>query len=183
MGPARRGRPWRPVSTHVETSEPATPARTPRRPGELVFAVILTGASLWLLWQAYLISGLTGLVTPGTFPMLAAAAMVVSSLVNLVRTVRRPAPTGPRLRFLREITPLRHVIVLALIAAYVAAMPWLGFLVASGLFLLAAFQILWRRHVLVTLVLTAAALGAIYVVFRVIFQVVLPSGTLLQGLF
>ncbi|MGF1626117.1 MAG: tripartite tricarboxylate transporter TctB family protein [Alphaproteobacteria bacterium] len=157
-------------------------AREPRRPGELTFTVILVLCSLWLFWEAYLISGFSGLATPGVFPMLATGVLIVSTATILVSALRSPSPGGGALRFLREVTPLRHAIVLGLVAGYVALMPLLGFVVSSGLFLFISLQVLWRRNPLVTAILTAGSLAAIYVIFRIVFQVVLPTGTVLQGL-
>ncbi len=158
-----------------------------QRPGERLFSVVLVGFSLAALWQAYQISGFTGLSTPGIFPMLATATMVVSALVILRRAFIQPSSgeaAGQTLRrFFREIVPPRHVVVVALIAAYLAVMPWLGFLTASAVFLFVTTKLLWRRSLLATLILTAGTTAAIYVVFRIVFQVVLPQGTLLRGLF
>jgi hypothetical protein len=154
-----------------------------RRPGELVFVVLLLLASLWLFWQSVLISGFSGLSTPGVFPMLASGVMVVSALWILRDTARRAPDGGGINRFLEQVTPLRQVVMLGLVALYVAVMPWLGFVVASGLFLVAAIGFLWRRNIFLTAGLSAVALGVIYLIFRVAFQVVLPRGTLLQGLF
>ena len=154
-----------------------------RRPGELAFCILLLAGSLWLFWQSYLISGLTGLTTAGVFPMLASAVMVVAAATILAKALKRPGPRDAARRFLSEVTPLRLVIVVALMVAYVFLMPWLGFIVASGLFLFAAFIILWRRGILISLALTALSLGAVYLVFRELFQVVLPQGAFLQGIF
>ncbi|MCT7374192.1 tripartite tricarboxylate transporter TctB family protein [Chelativorans salis] len=157
-----------------------------RRPGELVFALLVLIFGLAAFWQAYEISGFSGLTTPGIFPMLAAGMMVIASLFILADTAQRNAPDVSRgsvpASFLREIMPLRHAIVIGLILLYLIALPLLGFVVSSGLFLLAAFQYLWRKNPLVTAVLAAGSLGAIYLVFRVVFQVVLPRGTWLGGL-
>lgn len=157
-----------------------------RRPGELVFALLLVIFGVAVFWQAYQISGFSGLTTPGVFPMLAAGMMVATSLFILASTVRRPAPDlsvqPVPARFLREILPPRHVVVIGLVLVYLIALPLLGFVVGSGLFLFAAFQYLWRKNPLVTVILSAGSLAAIYLVFRVVFQVVLPQGTLLQGL-
>jgi hypothetical protein len=84
---------------------------------------------------------------------------------------------------MREFLPLRHCVVLVLMLLYLAALPLIGFVPASGLFLFATFPYLWRRNVLLTLVLSAASLAAIYVVFRIVFQVVLPQGSLVGRLF
>ena len=157
-----------------------------RRPGEIVFAILCVLFALLAFWLAHGISGFSGLSTPGVFPMLATAAMVVSGLFILAGTVRRPTEPGSgsaAARFMREMLPLRHCVMLALMLAYLAVLPLIGFVPASGLFLFAAIQFLWRRSVLVTLILSAVSLSAIYVVFRVVFQVVLPQGSLVGRLF
>lgn len=158
-----------------------------RRPGELVFAVLLLGFSLAAFWQAYEISGFSGLTSAGVFPMLAAGTMTVAALLILLRTAAAPAPEregGSEVRrFLREVTPFTLLAVIGLIVLYLVAIPWLGFTVSSGLFLFAAFAFLWRRGLLASLLLTAVSLAAIYGIFRVVFQVVLPQGSLLRGLF
>ena len=149
-----------------------------RRPGELVFVILLLLASLWLFWQSILISGFSGLSTPGVFPMLASGLMVVSTL-SILRDTARRAPGGHGFnRFLEEITPLRQAVMLGLVAFYVVLMPWFGFVITSGLFLFASISFLWRRNFLLTAGLSAFALAIIYLIFRIAFQVVLPEGTL-----
>ena len=157
-----------------------------RRPGELVFAVSVLLFSLAAFWQAYEISGFAGLTTPGVFPMLATGTMVLASLFVLADTARRPAEAegaAVAKRFVAEILPVRHMVLIGLVLAYLLLLPSLGFIASSALFLLAAFQYLWRRHVLITLLLSAGALAAVYVIFRIVFQVVLPEGSLMRGLF
>ncbi|UYO00283.1 MAG: tripartite tricarboxylate transporter TctB family protein [Devosia sp.] len=158
-----------------------------RRPGELVFSVVLLAFALAAFWQAYGISGFKGLSTPGVFPMLATGAMVLASLINVVNQGRAPAPstqTGSvQARFLREYIPARHLIVFAMLAIYVITMPWLGFVVGSGIFLVAMIQFLWRKNLLFTLAISVIALALVYFVFRTLFQVVLPQGSLFPGLY
>ena len=131
------------------------------------------------LWQAHGISGLTGLSEPGVFPMPAAGAMVAAALVATLRIARRPrAPGGAPMHAL----PGRAALLLALVAGFALAMPWLGFMVSAGLFLALAVGLLWRRGPIATLAVTAASLLGLWLVFRVAFQVVLPEGALLRGL-
>ena len=156
-----------------------------RRPGELVFALAVLVFSLAAFWQAYGISGFAGLTTAGVFPMLATGTMVVAAVCVLANTARRPSEargTAVVQGFFAEVLPVRHMVLVGLVLTYLLALPWLGFVISSALFLLAAFQYLWRRHVLVTLLLTAGTLAAVYVIFRIVFQVVLPEGSLLRGL-
>jgi hypothetical protein len=151
------------------------------RSGELVFAVLITGFSLAALWQSYKISGFTGLSTPGIFPMLAAGTMLISALFIVVDAVsRRNIESEPDAVAVRVLTG-RLSITVVLIATYVFAMPYLGFTLSSALFLFVAFAYLWRKNMAISLLLTAGTLSAIYLVFRVLFQVVLPRGSLLQG--
>ena len=152
----------------------------PRRPGELAFTVALVGFAIVALWQSSLISDFEGpaarrLAAPGVFPVLASAVMLVSALATLAGTARRPRATGG---FLAEIVPRRLVVVTGLVALYVALMPRLGFLADSGLFLFASFLYLWRRPWWMSLGLAALALGVVWAVFRLLFQVVLPTGDL-----
>ncbi len=72
---------------------------------------------------------------------------------------------------------------LVLMIAYLFSMPWLGFIVSSGLFLLISFSYLWGKSLVATLSVTVMSLASIYFIFRVVFQVVLPQGEWLRGLF
>lgn len=178
---------------------PSSEHPPPRRPGERVFAVLLVGLSAVALWQSALISDVEGpavrrLTSPGVFPMLASAVMLVSALAVLRDVLRRSREAPPeelateargrrRLRrALADVLPRRLVVVTALIALYVASMPWLGFVAGSGAFLLAAFLYLWRRPWWVSLALAVVSLALVWAVFRLLFEVVLPQGELARVL-
>lgn len=153
-----------------------------KRPGERTFAIALTLFSAVALWQAYRISGFKSLSEPGVFPMLAAGTMLASGVFILRDAFRSQSPPGHLAGFFRSVLQPRLIIVMVLVGLYIALMPWLGFIVASGLFLFVCFQYLWRRNILISIVLTLLSLGCIHVIFRIVFQVVLPKGTLLTGL-
>ncbi len=153
------------------------------RPGNIVFAIILAGFSAVALWQAYEISGFKGFSEPGVFPMLAAGTMLLSGLFivrDAVLSSRRASAPEP---FFKTVLPLRLIIVVALVALYIALMPWLGFMAASAGFLYVAFVYLWGRGLVLSALLTAGTLACLYFIFRIVFQVVLPKGSLLPGLF
>ena len=158
--------------------KPQTPHR---RPGELVFALLIVVFSVGALWQSYSISGFSGKTTPGVFPMIASGVMVISGVVVLMSATQLPAPPEGAPGFLDEILTLRHMVVIGLVLAYVLLMPLIGFVASSAVFLFCSFQFLWRKNPLLMLALTGVTLVIIYVVFREVFQVVLPQGILLQG--
>ncbi|MEO1090217.1 MAG: tripartite tricarboxylate transporter TctB family protein [Pseudomonadota bacterium] len=171
-----------PVADAAAGDQPDGHSQCRRRPGEGVFLLVALGFAGWALVEAYGIAGFTSLSSPGVFPMLAAASMVASSLFVLLDVRRRP-PAGASgwaiaAQFVRHVVPTRHVVVLALIVAYLVAMPALGFLASSAAFLLLAFLYLWRRPWWQALLLTITLTVAVQVVFRVVFQVVLPTGSL-----
>lgn len=155
----------------------------PLRPGELFFAALITGFSVIALWQAYEISRFTGLSTPGVFPMLASGTMLVSAVFILKDAVfRRNSQSDPDQSTVQVLT-WRLVIFLTLVGAYILVMPYIGFMLSSSVFLFAAFLFLWRKSVGISALLTIGTLLAIYLIFRVLFQVVLPRGSLVQGWF
>jgi len=154
-----------------------------RRPGELAFGIVLVIFSTACLWQAFEISGFAGLSEAGVFPMLAAASMLVSALFILRDTARLSAVAGDEKPFFAEICPTRLIVMTGLVLLYLVVMPWLGFVVASSAFLFASIAYLWHRNIIWSLLVSLVSISMIYVVFRMVFQVVLPKGTLFPGLF
>jgi putative tricarboxylic transport membrane protein len=153
---------------------------TNRRPGELLFVVVLAIFSGLALWQSYSISGFEKLSSPGVFPMLAASAMVLSTLF-IVRDTLRKRPGESTSGFVSTILPSRLVLIILAVLCYVVLMPWLGFLLDSGLFLVVTIAYLWNRPLWQSILVSGLALLSIHLIFRILFQVVLPQGSLLAG--
>lgn len=167
----------------ISGGQTAEPMQSPEklRPGERLFALLLVVFAGFVFSEAYGISGLEGLTTGGVMPMLASGVMVLSSLCILGDTLRTPRDreAGP-LGAIVYLFPLPVVVFSGLVAAYAALIPSAGFLVASGGFLFAAIWGLWRKGPIWALLLASGAITAIYVLFRLVFQVVLPIGSLWQ---
>ena len=150
------------------------------RPGERSFALLLVLVAGFVFSEAYAISGFRGLTTGGVMPMLAAGVMVVSSLSILAATLRKARNGSGLPALFAYLLPLRVVFFALLVAVYAAVIPGLGFLTASGAFLFVAIWALWRKGPVWAAALSAASVLAIYLLFRVVFQVVLPLGSLWQ---
>ncbi|MFK7751236.1 MAG: tripartite tricarboxylate transporter TctB family protein [Sedimentitalea sp.] len=160
-----------------------TPQTDARKPGEVLFALLLLVFSISAFWQSYGISGFSGKTTPGVFPMLASGVMIVSGVVILLGALRKPAVARASAGFMAQILPTHHIVLIALVLGYVVLMPFFGFVVSSAVFLFCAFQYLWRKNPLVILALSAVTLVIVYIIFREVFQVVLPQGTLMRAWF
>ena len=149
------------------------------RPGEALFALLLVIFAGYAFWESYGISGLSGLTTGGVVPMLASGVMVVTGLFILTDTMRKSKASESGITgLIGYLFQLRVVLFTVLVVAYVAVIPTVGFLSASGGLLFIAIWALWDKGPIWALVISALSVGAIYLLFRVVFQVVLPIGSL-----
>ena len=153
----------------------------PRLPGELSFMALIVAFSSFMLWASYNISKFESISSAGAFPMVCAAAMLITGLMSLVKTARAKLVLegGETLlqQFARRLAPPQLVLFAVLITIYMFLLERLGFLVSSYLFLACSMQLLGSRRTLLNLLVSAVTLAAIYVVFQTAFSVVLPSGT------
>lgn len=151
------------------------------RPGERVFALLLVVFAGYAFWESFGISGFSGLTTGGVMPMLASGVMVLTGLVTLSETFRKSdADEGGIRRLIAYLFPLRVVLFTVLVAVFVAAIPSVGFLPASGGLLFVSIWALWRKGPVWSLAISLLSIGVIYLLFRVVFSVVLPTGSLWQ---
>jgi putative tricarboxylic transport membrane protein len=145
-----------------------------RKPGERIFCFLLVIGSVYLFWQSYAISGFSSLSSPGAFPLAASATMVLASCITFLNTLKTPAAEG--VRFVYHCFPPIVAIIMALILIYSVVLESLGFVLSSFVFLFVSIQFLYRRGVLTTFTISLLALIVVYIIFRLIFQVVLPEG-------
>lgn len=166
---------------HHDGTSDATPGGEPgkRRPGELLFAVVLTGASAFLLFDAWGIEnsfGPNGLSSPRAIPVAATFVMLLSAGLVLVQTARLPKDRAETV--LKDILPPVVMLFAALLIAYGLLLRPLGFLPTSALFLITAIKILGRRGWGWTLAVSLGSLLLIWLVFRIVFSVLMPTGIL-----
>lgn len=167
---------------HEGTSD-ATPGGydNARRPGEVAFAVFLSLFSIALLWNAYGISGFEALSGPGTVPMLTAAVMLITALVSLAHTLRRPLIGSESIA--RDILPRQVLIFFVLLVLYGILLRPLGFLPTSALFLIASVKLLGRYGLGFSMLVSLGTLAMVWIVFRLIFSVLMPEGIVPEGEF
>ncbi|REG85063.1 tripartite tricarboxylate transporter TctB family protein [Marinomonas pollencensis] len=145
-----------------------------RKPGERIFCLLLIVVSIFLFWQAYQIAGFSSLSSSGAFPLAASATMVLASCVVFVNTLKLPAAEG--IQFFRHCLPPVVSIIMAIILLYAVVIDSLGFILSSFVFLFVCIQLLYRRSPLFTLAISIVSLIVVYIIFRLVFQVVLPEG-------
>jgi putative tricarboxylic transport membrane protein len=147
-----------------------------KRAGEDFFGLIFLVVAVVLLWQAYLIAGFEALSSPGAFPLAAAAVMVLAALIVVIGNARRPRGADHE-----PILPRTIALFTGLVVVYAVALDPLGFLPASLLFLIVGTKLLYRRGWGATILISVLSLAVVYVIFRLVFQVVLPEGVVPEG--
>ncbi|WP_095588151.1 tripartite tricarboxylate transporter TctB family protein [Actibacterium ureilyticum] len=164
---------------HHDGTSDATPGGEPdkRRPGEAAFAAALACASAVLVWSALGIEnpfGPNGLSSPRSIPLATTGVMLVSAALILVKTLRLPLDRAETL--VRDILPPVVLVFALLLVGYGIVLRPLGFLPTSALFLIAALKILARRNWGWTLAISLGSLVAIWLIFRIVFSVLMPTG-------
>lgn len=149
-----------------------------RRPGELAFNVILLCFSLYMGWQAYQISGFSALSSAGAFPMAMTAIMAAASGITLWHSARLAPAVGGFSAFRKEVLPPAILVFALFILGYSLVLKSLGFVLASFMFLLVSFWFLERGRFKRAVVLAIVSIIGVYIVFRLVFQVVLPEGVI-----
>lgn len=172
---------WR--SLYSTTSDMKT--KPSRSVGELAFSIILLIFSLGMTWTASRIDEQLTLSSAGSLPIVAASLMSICSAINLLRALRAQVDfSGSALQeFRKKVLPNSSLIVIALILGFVFSLEYVGFNLASYLFLILASYSLGVRNKLILFVVPAVFLGCIHFIFQVIFSVILPHGSLWAGVF
>ena len=147
-----------------------------RKPGEAVFAALMLLLGMALFWQAYRISGFSALSSPGAFPLATSAAIVIAAAIVLAQTLTMRPPTRGITAFVHQIVPGVFGLVTGLIILFGIALGQLGFLISAFGFLTLGTWLLHKRGPWVALGSSLVSVILIYIVFRLVFQVVLPEG-------
>ncbi|MEW6263258.1 MAG: tripartite tricarboxylate transporter TctB family protein [Thermodesulfobacteriota bacterium] len=149
------------------------------RIGEVPFLWFLMALSLFVLYQAYRISGFTSLSGPGSYPLFVGAIMTLSVALLLLHSRRRERQETLGLgkeitAACRDVFRPHLLLYIGVIVAYMLVLVPLTFLPSSYFFLFLSTLLLkgagWKK----ALIASAIALAAIYLVFQTIFRVMLP---------
>ncbi|WP_299897514.1 tripartite tricarboxylate transporter TctB family protein [uncultured Ruegeria sp.] len=153
-----------------------------RRPGDIVFAFLFFGCSLFLLSQigteTQAVKRTKWFAQPALWPKIAIWGMVLFSGLHLLSSFLSPRIPGR----LREVTFwLMSLEYVAYFLIYVVAVPWLGYLPSTMLFAaLLTIRLGFRLPGAFCVALTFGAVVA--VVFRALLHVNIPAGRIYEFL-
>ena len=148
------------------------------RPGEKVFSFILIIFSVILFFESYKISGFSGLTTSGAMPMFASTLMFIASVFIFLETLKKdPKNKFNLLKVTQYLLPKQLIFFVSLVLIYVLAIPYFGFTLSSGTFLIISILNLWDKGFVWSLGVSVFSIAVIYFLFRIVFQVILPLGS------
>lgn len=144
-----------------------------RRFGPAAMAVVFLGAAL-LLWgesfrEDYYLARASHAMGPAFFPRIVLSGMVLLSLAVIIGAIRNESGAVR----LEGAAPVLGLI--AITIAYGIAMFWIGFLISSFLFIVAASLILGYRNLPVVIPVAAAYAFAVWFMFQKILLIILPA--------
>lgn len=149
---------------------------TPRKPGETGFNILLLLGSVFLFYQAYKIAGFSALSSPGAIPMAASAIMVISACIIVMKDFARPKAVGGVKAFFAQILPFTIAVMCGFIILFAVVLQKVGFVLTGLVFLWVSIWFLQKRGPLPAAMIALLCVVVIYVLFRLIFQVILPEG-------
>lgn len=148
------------------------------RPGEKIFSFILVIFSTILFFESYKISGFSGLTTSGAMPMFASTLMLVASIFIFLETLKKdPKNKSNLLKVTQYLLPKQLIFFISLVLIYVLAIPYFGFTLSSGTFLIISILNLWNKGFVWSIGVSVFSIAVIYFLFRIVFQVILPLGS------
>ena len=144
-----------------------------RRFGPAAMAVLFLAMSL-LLWgetfrDDYHLSRASHAMGPAFFPRIVLSGMVLLSLIVIADAFRRESGS---VKF-EGMAPVLGLV--AITIAYGVAIFWIGFLLSSFLFIVAASLILGYRKLVVIVPVAAAYVLAVWFTFQEILLIILPA--------
>ena len=107
--------------------------------------------------------------------------MLISALLVTVKTLRLPLDRTETV--MKDILPVTVILFAALLIAYGVLLRPLGFLPTSALFLIVAIKVLARRGWFWTIGISLGSLVVIWLIFRIVFSVLMPSGVVPEAEF
>lgn len=149
------------------------------RPGENVFCALMLVLSLFILIMAYMISGLSSISSPGTFPMAAGLVMVGSMCLVLFghRKLQKPEVENFKEELklaAHTVLPVKFVLYTAIIIGYMLILQPLHFLPSSFIFMVVSMMVLRGSGFVKSLLISAGTLACVYIIFQFFFRVVMP---------
>lgn len=114
---------------------------------------------------------------PGGYPMFVAIGLGALGLILVVQSLLKSAAASKPLPFTAG-KLLRVVAFVALCFGYALLLRPFGFVLASTLFLFAAINFFGYRRQVVSALFSICLSAAIYVIFRHVFLVLLPTGSI-----
>jgi hypothetical protein len=108
--------------------------------------------------------------------MVASVVMIISGIFIFIDALRKRASNRPtELSAFSYLFSSKFLAFVPLMVIFAVAMSWVRFFLTASGSIFAAISFLWHKNLILKIMVTALSSAAIYVIFRLPFQVVLPK--------
>lgn len=147
-----------------------------QKPGELYFLLILFAIFSVFLYQSLKDKGLLEgeIGGSGTIPQLFTGAALIMIALLFIQFVKKNYKEGKILEVIKFLFSRDLIIIILLVVLYALLLESLHFILTTTLFLFFSMMFLERKKVANKLIISMATVAAIVLIFRYIFQVILP---------
>lgn len=157
-------------------NEKQQPAQSDQKPGELYFLSMLLLVFVLFLYEALKNKGLLeGKISgPGIIPQLIAVGSIIMISVLFMQFIRNHYKEGKVIEVIETLFSKNLVIITLAVVVYALLLEKFKFILTSGVFLFWSMLVLDPKNIINKLIISASVLTFIILIFKYVFQVVLP---------
>lgn len=147
---------------------------------ELILNVAILAFSIFCYWFVGATtppSSMPGIMSAADWPRLILIGLVIALSINIVKLLRESKKNaGAEAKKWRELFPPRFIVAFVILVAYSIILEYLGFLPSTFLFVMAFSALIGLRKISHLVLGALCSSVAIYVIFQILLQVLLPRG-------
>jgi putative tricarboxylic transport membrane protein len=160
----------------VNENKKKHPVQSNKKLGEIYFLVILLALFALFFYEAMgdkgILSGNLG--GSGTIPQLMAAAALIMIALLFVQFIKQQYKEGKILEVFKSLFTKELIGIIVMVVLYALLLEKLHFVFTTILFLFFSMILLDRKRIANKLIISVATVAVIVLIFRYIFQVILP---------
>lgn len=157
-------------------NEKQQPAQSNQKPGELYFLSMLSLVFVLFLYEALKNKGLLeGKISgPGIIPQLIAVGSIIMIFILFMQFIKNHYKEGKVFEVIETLFSKNLVVIIVAVVLYALLLEKFKFILTSGAFLFFSMIALEPKKIINKLIISTATLVFIVLIFKYVFQVVLP---------
>ncbi|WP_434310309.1 tripartite tricarboxylate transporter TctB family protein [Hominifimenecus sp. rT4P-3] len=168
--------------TEAPGREPAALKKAEQKPGTRMVSLLFIVVAAVFFWESIgIYQDDPSLSGSSTFPLIVSGFLLILGVADLIQNIRKGSATtgmgiGEKCKsIVQYLLPKNALVFLLMTVVYYVMLEFgVGFVISSLIFLLAAMCYLIPKNFVKNLIYTGVCIGALYLIFKVLFKVFLP---------